>query len=415
MLKNTASQSVALFAFDTTTGAPKTGDAANMVFYVTKDFGSVTAIAAASGVPTEMDATNAKGWYKIAVSQTETNADNLQFTGKSSTANVSVVGRPVDTFPPLFTTFLVDSNGRVDVIKLAGTTQTARDIGASVIAASVTGNLSGSVASLAANAIASGAFTAGAINASALNADTGLKPIRSSTATAGAATTITLDGSASAVDGFYVNDIILTTGGTGIGQARVITAYVGATKVATVATWTTNPDNTTTFAILPFGLIGTSQTGDAFARLGAPAGASTAADIAAVKTDTAAVKVQTDKLAFSVTNQVDANVLDWKSSTAPAMTGDAFARLGAPVGASISADIAASAASSDLTATVADSIAADGSRPSVRQAVLMITRFLFERSVTTTTMTVTKEDGTTAVMTFTLNDGTAPTSLTRAS
>lgn len=38
------------------------------------------------------------------------------------------------------------------------------------------------------------------------------------------------------------------------------------------------------------------QTGDTFARLGAPAGASTAADIAAVKTDTAAIKTKTDFL-----------------------------------------------------------------------------------------------------------------------
>lgn len=85
----------------------------------------------------------------------------------------------------------------------------------------------------------------------------------------------------------------------------------------------------------------TKQTGDGFARLGAPAGASIAADIAAAKVDTAAIKVQTDKLAFTVPNQVDSNVLDWKSSAAPAMTGDAFARLGTPAGASVSADMAA--------------------------------------------------------------------------
>jgi hypothetical protein len=84
-----------------------------------------------------------------------------------------------------------------------------------------------------------------------------------------------------------------------------------------------------------------AMTGDAFARLGAPAGASVSADVAAVKVDTAAIKVQTDKLTFTVANQVDSNVLDWKSSTAPAMTGDAFARLGAPAGASVSADVAA--------------------------------------------------------------------------
>lgn len=90
-----------------------------------------------------------------------------------------------------------------------------------------------------------------------------------------------------------------------------------------------------------FTALSVNQTGDSYARLGAPAGASHAADVAAVKTDTAAVKVQTDKLAFTVANQVDSNVIDWKGSAAPAMTGDAYARLGAPAGASVSADVAA--------------------------------------------------------------------------
>jgi hypothetical protein len=43
-------------------------------------------------------------------------------------------------------------------------------------------------------------------------------------------------------------------------------------------------------------VIGTSQTGDAYARLGAPAGASVSADIAAAKADTAAIKTKTDFL-----------------------------------------------------------------------------------------------------------------------
>ena len=42
-----------------------------------------------------------------------------------------------------------------------------------------------------------------------------------------------------------------------------------------------------------------AQTGDAYARLGAPAGASVSADVAAVKTDTAAVKAKTDNLPAS--------------------------------------------------------------------------------------------------------------------
>jgi len=68
-----------------------------------------------------------------------------------------------------------------------------------------------------------------------------------------------------------------------------------------------------------------------------------------------------------------------------------------------------------LDSVIADSVAADGSRPSVRQALLMMTRFLMEREVVSTTVTVNKEDGTTSSMTFTLDSATAPTSITRAS
>jgi hypothetical protein len=84
---------------------------------------------------------------------------------------------------------------------------------------------------------------------------------------------------------------------------------------------------------------------DVYSRLGAPAGASVSADIAIVAgyvdTEVAAIKAKTDQLTFTVSNQVDVNVVDWKGSAAPAMTGDAYARLGAPAGASVSADVAA--------------------------------------------------------------------------
>ena len=53
----------------------------------------------------------------------------------------------------------------------------------------------------------------------------------------------------------------------------------------------------------------TPQTGDSYARLGAPAGASVSADVAAAKVDTAAIKVKTDQFMFTVANQVDANAL----------------------------------------------------------------------------------------------------------
>ena len=136
MFKNLATK-LAIFAFDTTDGSPKTGDAANLTAYASKDYGAVTVLADTSAA--EMDATNAKGWYLFDLAQAETNADALLFTGKSSTASISLVGQLVFTTPANFSTASIDSNGRVDVIKLAGTTQTARDIGTSVLLSSGTG------------------------------------------------------------------------------------------------------------------------------------------------------------------------------------------------------------------------------------------------------------------------------------
>jgi hypothetical protein len=79
--------------------------------------------------------------------------------------------------------------------------------------------------------------------------------IRSGTAQAGASTTITLDASASAVNDFYINSTITIIGGTGAGQTRQITAYVGSSKVGTVnAAWATNPASDSVFLITGNGI-----------------------------------------------------------------------------------------------------------------------------------------------------------------
>lgn len=79
------------------------------------------------------------------------------------------------------------------------------------------------------------------------------------TAQAGAATTITLASGESATDDFYNGMLVRITGGTGSGQVRRITDYVGSTKVATVdSAWATNPDNTSTYRV---GVFDTSSVG----------------------------------------------------------------------------------------------------------------------------------------------------------
>jgi len=118
MQKNVASQYIQLFAFDSATGLPKTGDAANISLYISKDNGSTTLISStaggAAGTPSEQDATNALGWYKIALTQAETNADMLLFTGKSGTSGIVIAGCRVFTTPPNFNASSITSGGIID-------------------------------------------------------------------------------------------------------------------------------------------------------------------------------------------------------------------------------------------------------------------------------------------------------------
>lgn len=129
--------------------------------------------------------------------------------------------------------------------------------------------------------------------------------------------------------------------------------------------------------------IGTAQTGDSFARLGAPAGASVSADIAAAKADTAAIKAKTDNL-----------------PAAPAAVGDI--------------PTAAQNATAVLTTAMTESYRADGATGTLAQMQYEIVGHLGESSIAGTTKTVNKIDGITAAATFTLDDATTPTSITRA-
>lgn len=67
-----------------------------------------------------------------------------------------------------------------------------------------------------------------------------------------------------------------------------------------------------------------------------------------------------------------------------------------------------------LTTAVADSVPADGSRPSVAQAAYMLVQLLTEMAISGTTLTVKKPDGSTTLFSCTLNDATTPSSVTRS-
>jgi len=76
------------------------------------------------------------------------------------------------------------------------------------------------------------------------------------TAQAGAASTITLAGTASATDNIYNGNVVSLVGGTGLGQSARIVSYVGSTKVATIEpAWTVQPDNTSKYIITAQGWV----------------------------------------------------------------------------------------------------------------------------------------------------------------
>lgn len=82
-------------------------------------------------------------------------------------------------------------------------------------------------------------------------------------ATGGAAGYIDLQTDASAIDDFYNRMFVLIESGTGFGQARLITDYTGASRRAAVArNWTTAPDATSRYVVLPFGSVKVSELDD---------------------------------------------------------------------------------------------------------------------------------------------------------
>jgi len=159
--------------------------------------------------------------------------------------------------------------------------------------------------------------------------------------------------------------------------------------------------------------MGTAQTGDTFARLGAPAGASVSADISAIE-------AQTDDIGIA---GAGLTAVPWNAAWDAEVESEVDDALGAGTGTALTAipwnaawDAEAESESIDALNTIlTDSVPSDGTIPTLRQAIYMIVQFLTERAVSGTTVTVRKVDGSTALLTLTLDDATNPTSITRAS
>lgn len=214
-------------------------------------------------------------------------------------------------------------------------------------------------------------------------------------AQAGAASTITLDAGASATDNIYNGQNIRITAGTGDNQLRVITAYNGTTKVATVApAWTTQPDATSYFGTLQTGPTDVASVNRT---------AQTARDIGA----SVIVATNNDKTGYSLTA-----VTGLGDQTAN-ITGNVVGNVTGTVAGVTPATAAQVAAV--LTTQITESYRANAAAPTLAQFMSEVLAHLGEVAISGTIKTIKKLDHATTAETFTLDSATDPATITRAS
>ena len=131
MLKNLASQKIAVYAHNTIADSAKTGDAANITGRYSLDGAAMSAITDTN--PTELDSTNAPGIYLFDLTQAETNGAMIVFYAKSSTTGVRITPVIVDTLPAKLETAVKSLVNKAVQTKSTGTINYYDDDGSTVI------------------------------------------------------------------------------------------------------------------------------------------------------------------------------------------------------------------------------------------------------------------------------------------
>lgn len=175
-------------AYDSAAGTYKTGDSANIALQWTKDGSD----AATTNSCSEVDSTNSPGLYKVTITAAEATCTSGNLSGKSSTATTIIISSPSYLFDTYTTVLPVGTIPGYSIV----------DNGTVIVT----------------------------------NTD---------------ATHVQLRAAAAFADGELVGHTISITGGTGAGQSRIITAYASTNDIATVDTWTTTPDGTSTYIVYP--------------------------------------------------------------------------------------------------------------------------------------------------------------------
>jgi len=243
MQKNIGSQTVTILAIQTSTNLPVTGEAGNITLYYNGDNGGVTVFSTGSGHPSEDDATNSPGTYTIAMTQGETNFNNINISGKCSTSGVRIVPiLNIQTVPAAFTIAGGASGGFTIAGSNAATTFSGLTTGA---LACTTITASGAVAFQSTFAVttstALAALSCTTLTASGAVAFQSTFAVTTSTSLAAlSCTTLTASGAVAFQSTFAVTSTTTLTGNVSLGGTLGVTG-------------------TTTFAAINTGAIGTGN------------------------------------------------------------------------------------------------------------------------------------------------------------
>lgn len=406
--KNTSGQFIHFQGVDATTGGIKSGVSWTARRCIDGTF------AAAGGTATEDGTT---GWYKFAMSQADTNGNNIgfNFTGTGAvpqTVNIITDGSPPDVNlkNAAGTAVTLDTNNVLNVSAkyLAGTALTGRDIGASVLlsSGSGTGQLDFTSGVVKANATQWVGGTIPAVNVTGVplvDAKYLLGTIFSTPATAGIMD-INLKNIANAAvntSSAQLGVNAVNWGGGAIPAPNVTGVPIIDLKYI-LGTVLTETAGQIAAAFKKFFNIATpASTMDSLTLVGtatnltnAPTnGDFTATMKTSLNAATPSVTVS-DKTGFSLTSAYD------PAKTA-SQAGDAMTLTSAYNFAK-------------GTTAMTESYAAQGAAMTPVQALYQINQHLGESGISSTTKTVKKRDGSTTAKTFTLDSATTPTSITEA-
>ncbi len=269
------------------------------------------------------------------------------------------------TFPTNFSVMAIDSSGRFDLGKWLGTAPLALSsqqvqsvVPSSTVVASVTGNVGGNlVGNVNGNVVGSTASVVGAVG--------------SVTGSVGSVT--------GSIGGNVSGDL------SGNVQGKVLGGGVG------------------------------TITGDGV-RASSVSGA-----VGSVTGSVGSVTGSVGSVAGSVAGDVAGKVLGGGASSisgagvrADSVTGSVGSVVGAVGSVSSYGTLVSDIVTASLTTQMTESYAADGTAPTLAQAIFLVQQSLHEFSISGTTRTVKKLDGSTTAAVFTLDDASTPTSTTRS-